>query len=46
MIVANYCLVEYFNTQERSSILRKVNDVMLANKQDLGQIISLETVSK
>ena len=32
-------------TQERSAVLRKLNDVMLANKQDLGQIISLETVS-
>lgn len=30
--------------QERSSVLRKLNDLMLANKQDLGQIISLETV--
>ena len=32
------------NMQERSSVLRKLNDLMLANKQDLGQIISLETV--
>ena len=35
----------FFNMQERSSVLRKLNDLMLANKQDLGQIVSLETVS-